>query len=680
MSAADTSSVTFASPTPVVIRPTHNVPRSVYGLRLRALLVGIPLLVGICLISVYADMVSKTVQFGVLQLAPPAVASLFAIAFFNRGLSRLLKREWLSQADILVIYAMLLVGVMVSTRGVVEKVIPPLAYLPYYATRENQFNELITQHLPKWAVPFVPSAGVQPPPEAMRQFFEGLRSGQPIPFTVWFGPLLNWFALVGCVIFVFACLATLLRRQWMDNEQLRFPLTTLPLAIIRDEVEGQPFFSNRVMWMGFAFSAIVFGLNGLQANNPLWPRFVLDLDINGLLTERPWNQIDYTHIYISLAAIGFGFFLPTDLLFSLWFFFVLSRLQDVGAVLMGGMPTPIGTHNARVWTGYQAAGAYIVLVLAQLRIGLPYYKQVWRTAFGKEKLLDDSSELMSYRTAIIGLIAGFGGIVLWLSLAGMNPLLAVAQMGIYMFFVALIMSRAVCEAGLLMTETSFLPAHLISLVCPQMSVLGPTNLSLMGLMNVVFARDLRGVLLSPMMDDQKMAGELRVKPRSLLLPLGLAVVIAFVSASFFMLYFSYTKGHLSLYDYPTKGNAANMLNQTHAMIKGDLQPPDATAYGGFAVGILVTIILVYMRGNFTWFPLHPLAYAITPNWAMIVFWFPFLIAWIIKSIVMRFGGIQTFRRIAPFMLGMILGEFSMAMFWAVGKMVFNWSAPDFPWP
>jgi hypothetical protein len=196
----------------------------VYGLRARALLVGIPLLIGICFISVYADMVSKVVQFGVLQLAPPAVAALFALALFNRLLTRLLRREWLNQADILVIYSMLLVGVMISTRGVIEKLIPPLVYLPYYATAENRFNELITQHLPTWAVPFTPSAAVQPASSAVRQFYEG--SDGAIPWSVWIGPLVAWFALVGSVLWVFACLSTILRRQWMDNEQLRFPLTT----------------------------------------------------------------------------------------------------------------------------------------------------------------------------------------------------------------------------------------------------------------------------------------------------------------------------------------------------------------------------------------------------------------------------------------------------------------------
>jgi hypothetical protein len=120
-------------------------------------------LIGICFVSVYADMVSKVVQFGVLQLAPPAVAALFVLALINHGFSRLLKRDLLGRADLLVIYVMLLVGVMVSTRGIVEKVIPPLAYLPYYATEGNGFSRYLTQHLPAWAVPFTPSAAVVMP-------------------------------------------------------------------------------------------------------------------------------------------------------------------------------------------------------------------------------------------------------------------------------------------------------------------------------------------------------------------------------------------------------------------------------------------------------------------------------------------------------------------------------------
>lgn len=686
MKSAETPVAPSPAVSPASATAVRSRERAVHGLRARVFIVALPLLVGICFLSVYADMVAKSVQFGVLQLAPPAVVALFFVALCNRGLTRLLKREWLSRTDVLIVYAMLLVGVMVSTRGVIEKLIPPLAHLPYFSNRDNKLNEQLTQHLPPFAVPFTPSAQNNAPvPEVIRGYFEAVSQGQSVPYAAWIAPLLAWFALIGCVIWTFACIATILRRQWMDNEQLRFPLTTLPLAIIRNEVEGQPFFSNRLMWMGFAFSVVVFGINGLAANFPDWPRMVLDLNLSSLFTERPWNATEGITLYLSLAAVGFAFFLPTDLLFSLWFFFLMTRVQDIFAVQFGAIPTGIGTHNARIWTGYQAAGAYLVLIAAQLRIGWPYFKQVWKTAFGRDKPLDDSDELMSYRTALIGLALGFGGVVLWLGIAGMNPLLAATQMGIYLFFIAIVMSRAVNEAGLLMTETSFLPTHLIRLVYPLQN-LGATNLTMMGLLDIIFIRDLRGVLLSPMMDDQKMAGELKLRQRSLLLPLAIAVVVAFVVAAYFFLRFSYTMGHLSLYGYPT-GNARNMFGRAAEAAAGGAPLPDSTAYGGLACGIVVATFLAWMRGQFTWFPLHPLAYAIAPTWTMFVFWFPFFIAWITKSLVLRFGGINLFRRLAPFMLGMILGEFSMAVFWALmviwspAPLGFKFTtAPGFPWP
>lgn len=644
----------------------------------RALAVALPLLVGICFISVYADMVAKNVQFGVLQLAPPAVVALFFLALVNRLLGRLLRREILSGPDLVVIYAMLLVGVMVSTRGVIEKLIPPLAYLPYFSKENNRLNELITQHLPAWAMPFTPSATLELP-DTLRAYHERLRPGETIPWTIWLGPLAAWFVLIACVILVFASLATLLRRRWMDEERLAFPLTTLPLALLRGEAEGQPFFTNRSMWLGFVVAAAVFGLNGFHANVPGLPQITVDFDISPVFTQRPWSEMDGIRLWVSLAAIGFAYFLPNDLLFSLWFFFLFTRAQDVIAVLLGGQPVSIETHNARIWTGYQAAGAYVVLIGAQLRIGWPYFVRVWQSAWGRDKPFNDSAELMSYRAAFLGLWGGFAGIVIWLSLAGMNPLLAVVQMGVYLFVVAVVMTRAVSEAGLLMTETSFLPSHLIRLVYP-LHALGPTNLSLMALTDIVFARDLRGVLLSPFMDTQKMAGETQMGQRALLLPLALSVVIAFCVAAYFFLRFHYTLGGLTLYGYPN-GNAANIFGIARGTIQGNARPLDASAYGGFGVGVAATLAMVWLRARAAWFPLHPLGYAVAPTWSLYVFWFPFFVAWLLKACLARWGNIHLYRRWAPFMLGMILGEFTLAVFWAImSTPQIGWNAPGFPWP
>ena len=653
--------------------------------RARTFLLGLPLVVALCCLSIYADMVSKVVQFGVLQIAPPAVVALLGFALLNRALTNWAKWQILNPAELIVIYAMSLVGVMVSTRGIIEKLVPPLAYLPYFATRENGFAQTTSQWMPAWAMPFSPAnavADVGNASPAIAGYWEG--SGGAIPWATWLGPLVAWGALWACVIWCFLCLATLLRRQWMDNEQLRFPLTALPLALAKDEIEGQPFLSNPMMWAGAAFAFLVFGVNGLAANFPDVPKIVLDLNLKTYFSERPWNAMDSLNIYTSLAAIGFAYFLPTDLLFSLWFFFVLTRLQDAAAVQMGGLPTGIVTHNARIWTGFQAVGAYLVLIFSWARVGWPSFKIILHAAWlGRHKSArlgeagDDSGELFSYRAALSGLMLSFGGIVLWLAIAGMNPWLALAQMGIYLFLIAVVMSRAVCEAGLLMTETSFLPQHLISLVYP-LANLGPHNAALLGLSNATITRDLRGVLLSPFMDTQKMAAEVGLQPRALRWPLLGSIALAFGVSCAFMLAINYKTGGLALYGYPAD-NARNMFNQSAAIGSGNGFVADSTAYGGLAVGLVLTALMVWARAQFSWFPFHPLGYALAPTWEMLIFWFPFLVAWILKSAVLKFGGIETYRKLAPFMLGLILGEFAAAVFWSLGNVFRGWSVPGFSW-
>lgn len=661
-----------------VSEAAEAAPAPRFGLRARALIVGIVLVAAISTISVYGDMVSKSVQFGVLQLAPPAVVGLFLLTLANRGLSRWLGRTLLNAGDILVIYTMMLVGVMISTRGAIEKIIPPLTYLPYHATVTNNFNALITRHLPHWMLPFVPGPN-SACPDGLKAYYEGLQHGQSIPFGAWVGPLLAMFVLVACVIWVFICLSVLLRRQWMDNERLGFPLTTLPVALIRNEIDGKPFLRNPAVWGGFLVPAVVFTINGIHANYPSLPDLPLSFNISSLLTIPPWSQMDTLFLECSFAAIGFAYFLPNDLLFSLWFFFLLSRLQDLIMAYNGIAPVSIGTHNARVFTGYQAAGAYIVLVGSYIILGRQYFSNVFRTAFTRRKTLDDSDEMLSYRTAIIGIVVGFAGIVAWLTIAGMSPLLAAAIMGIYLFFIAVIMTRAVNEAGLLMTETSFLPQHLVQLVFPASSW-GATNLSLNAVVNTAFVRDLRGVMLSPLTDSQKMAGDLRLRMRSLLAPFLTAFVVAFVVASFVFLSVNYRFGDVSLYQYPD-GNASNMYNRAASQITHMALPVDSTAVSGLGIGLVATLALVRLRTLIPWFPLHPLAYAIAPTWAMIVLWFPCLVAWMIKAPVMRYGGMPVYRRLRPFMLGMILGEFTMAMVWALLSIpAIGLSAPDFPWP
>lgn len=650
---------------------------ALYGLRIRALLVGVPLVVGISMLTVYAAL-TKSLPIGSFQIVPQAVMLLFVLALVNRLAMKLRGAEVFTPGDLLVIYTMLIVAVLVSSTGAIAKLIPSLTFLPYYSTNGNHLSQLVASHLPAWAMPFSPAFVAGNPPAAIAHYYESLPDGASIPWSVWIGPLCAWFALIGMVFFVFGCMATLLRRQWVDHEQLRFPLTLLPLAIIENKIDNEPFWTNRKMWLGFAFAAAFWALNGWSSNNPDVPRISTLLWFDQLFTERPWNAIGYFWFTYSLSLIALAYFLPTDLLFSVWFFYLINRYQEVAFMQSGAIPASMEMNDVKAWGGFQAAGAFFALVAMQLRVGLPYFRQVWKTAWCKDaaaRPLDDRDEMMSYRTALLGMLAGFAGIVLWLSLAGMNPLVAAAQMGIYIFVIALVLTRAVNEGGWLQAEAGFMPYHLISLVVP-MQGLGVVNNAMLGLTNGVFTRDVRGLLLSPIMDAQKMASATRTRNRALGFPLLLAVVLSFCTAAAVLLYIGYTQGALG-YSKWSSAMTGELFTRSAANMDGTGWKADGTAYTALVVGIVATVAMTFARSQLPWFPLHPLGYAISFGRGAFVLWFSFFVAWLLKALTMKYSGADTYRRTIPFAIGVILGEFTMQVFWMIMATAFGWKSPTF---
>ena len=50
---------------------------------------------------------------------------------------------------------------------------------------------------------------------------------------------------------------------------------------------------------------------------------------------------------------------------------------------------------------------------------------------------------------------------------------------------------------------------------------------------------------------------------------------------------------------------------------------------------------------------------------MHVLWASMLIAWVIKSLTIRYGGLQAYRRFVPLFLGFILGECVVGGGWTI---------------
>jgi hypothetical protein len=252
------------------------------------------------------------------------------------------------------------------------------------------------------------------------------------------------------------------------------------------------------------------------------------------------------------------------------------------------------------------------------------------------------------------------------------------EFGVYIGVVAMVMARSVAEGGLMMTETSFRPIDLMRLFVPKHQ-LGARNLTILAFLDTVFTRDLRGLLITPLLDSLKMSERVNLSRRALLSAAILSMLISFVTATIYHLKLYYTHGALVLYGYGTQANARWAFEDHIGSILGQDNPPNYIR-GFFTASVIITYAMVVARSHFWWFPFHPLAYALSASWTMIVFWFPIFVAWLVKSWILRYAGVRAFHLYAPFFIGLIYGEFFMAVAWTVHSFLTRKPAPFFPWP
>jgi hypothetical protein len=95
------------------------------------------------------------------------------------------------------------------------------------------------------------------------------------------------------------------------------------------------------------------------------------------------------------------------------------------------------------------------------------------------------------------------------------------------------------------------------------------------------------------------------------------------------------------------------------------------------VGLVFTLFLTVMRIRFLNWPFHPAGYALSMNFGIDYFWTCLVIAWALKSLVLRYGGYNLYRRLLPLMYGVIIGEYCIGAFWSAWSVIAGYRTYDF---
>ena len=624
------------------------------GCTWRSLLAGSALTCAISAGDPYGNMVLRGSYLSLDFSTAAAIFLFFAFTLFvNTGLGLIDPRLRLSPQELMVVYLMATIACSIATMGLTEYLLPILSGAVYYASPENEWALLIHPYIPSWMVP--------QDLEAVKYFYEGAPRGYGIPWAVWLPPLLAWLPLLLAVYFAMICLMVILRRQWVERERLAFPLVQAPLAMIGGPDHGwlNPFFRSPLTWAGFA---IPFALGSLRALHNYY-NFIPTVQLE---TSIPlFRNTTFLQLALSFPMLGFSYFVNLDIAFAIWFFNILARLQEGLFGVLG-----ISSSEQLYYAGsfpilaHQGMGAFIVLVAIGLWVARPHLAQVWRRAWQGAPQVDDSDEILSYRTAVFGLLGAnllIGG---WLWLAGMAWWVAPLYLGA-MFLLFTAITRVVAEGGIAAARAPLIASDFVSSSLGS-SVLGPHTLTALGF-TYVWAADIRTYMMAACANGLKLAEELVPgRRRALFGVMGLAVLLSMVSSIWAVLHMSYAYGGINLngWFFGSQGGPVYPFNY----IGGELNNPDGPDWIGWIStfaggGVMGGLMLA--RQRFLWWPLHPLGFAVSTISMTNYISFSVFLAWAIKALILKYGGPSLFMRARPFFLGLIIGQFTCAGVWLV---------------
>jgi hypothetical protein len=168
----------------------------------------------------------------------------------------------------------------------------------------------------------------------------------------------------------------------------------------------------------------------------------------------------------------------------------------------------------------------------------------------------------------------------------------------------------------------------------------------------------------------KLAERQNLRYRGMIGAILLSAAVAVLFSFWTVLHLSYDLGQDTA---ATAGTQNYFGREPLVTLQGLLQRthggPDLGALAAVGGGCLFTLFLMVMRTRFLGWPFHPVGYALTSAYATHILWLSMLLAWIIKSLIVRYGGLRLYRRGMPFFLGLLLGEFVVGSAWGLVGVV-----------
>ncbi len=534
----------------------------------------------------------------------------------------------------------------------------------------------------------------QPDPYATDVLVQGWDGERPLnvrdlPWWVWWPTLRTWGTVAILMGMSFLFIALIVHPQWSKRELLSYPIVRF-IDEVTAPAEGEGtgglpgVMRSRLFWVAML---IVLGIHLWNGLNVWFPGALMKFPLNfsfwgaaKLFPDIP--KVPSTYVLfaptIFPVAVGFGYFLNKEISLSVGVSVLLWGI--FGSVLIGS-----GVSIQNNWFEPDLSpmlrfGAYAGMSLMILYIGRSYYLNVAASAVGfRRKESTPPYATWAFRGLILSLAGALVALRIW---AGLDWVLGV------MFVLCLIimsvgMSRVNVETGVFFLQPHWLPIGAVTAVF-GLSGLGPEGVAALSLASVVMMQDPRESMMPFLCNALNLSDRLAgAPPRRTFWPISAVLIGGFFVALTATMYWQYTNGCSVRDNWARQTSQKSMdhlaktvseldslgeltaSNRVEGVERFAAANPNTDALLWMGVGAALVVLCAVARLRLSWWPLHPVVFLLWGNWASCQLAFSFLLAWLIKSAVMKYGGAKGYRAAMPFMVGLIGGELLAAIGWAI---------------
>ena len=568
----------------------------------------------------------------------------------------------LTQSQLILIISMLLFAAVVPSNGLMR-------FFPHSLAMANrQINEqpaiaqaVADSRLP--AVLFPDAVGPEKDTPVVDGLLGELFPGDSIPWSAWIKPMFSWGILIVAFWILMIGLGFMVLPHWLQHERLSFPLLRIYRAIAESPKKGSRWswlFTSRLFWIGCGTVFFLHATNGLAIfTQGTFPAFPLRWDISYLFTDGVWMHapgfLRGSRLYF--LFIGLAYFMPNRYSFSIWFMILCYGLFIMFAHTYMPLFSATTIYD-------QTSGAFIAMAVWIVWLGRQTYGRLLLSAFGvKGKDPVDADGKLAARLFVVGAL----GMLLWFIWAGTGW---VAGM-VFLFLAIVIMimvARVVAETGITYIWIIPLTAERIFRLFPSRWF--DTAIVFMERAHYVIANRASAVSAAVMaMLALGLHVDRPTKHKIRLAWLGLSIlVLGFMVCGAVHLHMGYH--HYSSLDglnVPVVGRGAEMMSMEpiRYLLGGRERSFNVGTFRIMVGGAIFATVLLMLCARFPAWPLHPVGLLFVYSSIGLRLVVSLFLGWLIKSLILRYGGNRAYRAGIPFFLGIMFGEIFANAFWTL---------------